>query len=301
MSGTSIAEIRDRLQAESRRHFPVAPLTASVGTSVSTEPVSELAVERAFVVTSPKTGHAFITGPAHVLPQDVQAKWEHASKANDNFLYIQGRFVEADRPNGNKALWTSEDLALGQPTVANGPLNLLHDETRIIGVINDSHLVHAAEGQQREAAAAAVLNTHIVAQAVVWKFLFPRETAAIQAASDRGQLWYSMECASRSVTCMTCGNETSHNEGVERNGSACGHVREGSAVRRFNEPTFLGGAVIMPPALPGWARADATVMKEAASVAERAGLTEDGALGRDEAEAMVAQIIQYANRAPVSV
>jgi hypothetical protein len=296
---TSIAEIRDRLQAESRRHFPLAPPVASVETPVLIPPVNDQAVEKAFVVTSPTSGNAFITGPAHVLPQDVQAKWEHASKANENFLYIQGRFVEADAPNGNKALWTSEGLALGQPTVANGPLNLLHDETRIIGVINDSHLVEASDGQQREAAA-AVLNTHIVAQAVVWKFLFPRETAAIQAASDRGQLWYSMECASRSVTCMTCGTEMSHNEGVERNGRACGHVREGSAVRRFNEPTFLGGAVIMPPALPGWARADAKVMKEAASVAERAGLTEDGSLGRDEAEAMVAQIIQFAARQPVT-
>jgi hypothetical protein len=47
-------------------------------------------------------------------------------------------------------------------------------------------------------------------------------------------------------------------------------MKQRSATRQFRDPIFLGAAVIVPPVRPGWADADATVAKQAASLAEKA-------------------------------
>ena len=237
-------------------------------------------------------GGLFLTGPASVLAPDRAAQWEKASHANENYMYLAGRFVEADNPNRNNAFWTTADLELAQPTVANGPLNWLHDEKHIIGVLTDSQMVY------REAASEDV-NNHIVAMSAVWKFIYPREADIIEKASSSRALWYSMECIADSVTCIDgpghagCGETFSYQTVLREPAKLCGHLRERSSIRRFNQPTFLGGAVIIPPVRPGWANADASVMRQAAEVAEHAHLTDT--LDRADAEAMVAMVIAYAN------
>lgn len=280
-SSVSIAEVRDQLRAK----YP-SPRIAQTDVVV---PEEALKSERAFVIESQKTGHSYITGPVSILGAEEQALLERASDSNPGFMYLQGRFVEADRPNGNRAMWTSNDIALAQPTVAHGPLNWLHDERHIIGAITDSGLV------AREAAVDGI-GTHIVAQAVIWRFIYQREAAAIQAASDAKQLWYSMECTSRDVTCSGdagCGDTFPYPDFINKLPSVCSHLRERSSIAVFNEPTFLGGAVVLPPARPGWAQADAQVLRQAAAVTEAASL-DDGPLTRSEAEAMVAQILMFA-------
>lgn len=261
-------EIRDRL----RQRYGTPKLSTDVHSGTTPE--------RAFVIQS-EQGRTVITAPIR----------ETALK-NDGFLYLHGRFVEADSPNGNGALWTTEDLQLGEATVAGGPLNWLHDDSKIIGTLLDGNLVAG-----REAAALGVGN-HITSTAAVWRFLFPHEANTIERAAAGGQLFYSMECVSREVACVDSpgklGCDQSFSYADYDAGRTCAHLKQKTSVRRFVDPIFLGGAVIVPPVQPGWANAEVNVMRQAAALVEQHGAT-DG-VSRKEAEAMTAQILQWANR-----
>lgn len=250
--------------------------------TVVTPPARNPDVERAFVVHA-ESGRTVISAPL----REVAMK-------NEGFTYLRGRFVEADHANRNGALWTTEDLQLGEGTVAGGPLNWLHDDHRIIGTLLDGRLVAG-----REAADAGIGN-HIVSNAAVWRFLFPREADVIERAAADKMLWFSMECLSRAVACIDspgrpgCGAEFSYADYDA--GKTCAHLRERSSMARFIEPIFLGGAVIVPPSEPAWARADVDVVRQAAELAERRGLADNGTT-KAQAEAMVAQVLAWANRA----
>jgi len=242
---------------------------------------SAKARERAFVVQGRESGRTVISAPLR----------EVASK-NEGFTYLRGRFVEADRPNGNGAMWTTDDLQMAEASVAGGPLNWLHDESKIIGTLLDAQLV------TRQAAAAGDVGNHIVSNAAVWRFLFPQETSLIERAADQNQLWYSMECVSKSVMCTGdtgCGETFAYSEVMRQN--ACSHLRERSSIRRFVDPIFLGGAIIVPPVRPGWANADVEVVRQAAGLLEQHGDFEDEQLTKPEAQAMVSSILTWANRA----
>jgi hypothetical protein len=276
---TSYVEIRDRIKPrlETATDVPVLALGTNSDNS-------------AFVIEN-EAGHLFVTGPAHTLGADAQAKWEKANAANEAYLYIQGRYVEADNPNRNLAYWSAEDLQIGQPSVVNGPLNWLHSERHIVGVLTDSRIVdreHAAEG----------VGTHIQATSALWRFLYPDEASVVEKASLDNALWYSMECTSETVTCMDtpgrpgCGETFSYAAAVRKEG-VCSHIREKSSVRRYGNPTFLGAAVIVPPVTPAWGSADAAVQRQAAMTVERASLTEQ--MSKKDAEAMVSMLLQYAN------
>lgn len=238
--------------------------------------------ERAFVVHA-KSGRTVITGPVREI-----------ALANAGFTYLRGRFVEADAPNLNGAMWTSDDLELGQTTVAGGPLNWLHDDHQIIGSLLDGRLVKAA----REGAAHQPSN-HIETTAAVWRFLFPKQTNAIERAAKDNGLYFSMECISREVACIDapgrpgCGESFGY-EAYDK-GEVCQHLRERSSVRRFVDPIFLGGAVIVPPVKPGWANAEAEVVRQAAALSEAEHLAGD-ALTDKQATELAAAVLQWANR-----
>jgi hypothetical protein len=101
--------------------------------------------------------------------------------------------------------------------------------------------------------------------------VYPHEAAVVEMASQLGQLAYSMECVSEQVQCVGphgCGESFPYNEFAA--GKCCQHLKERSSIRRLVNPTFLGGAVIVPPTKPGWAEANAMVMRQAAAMAEDA-------------------------------
>lgn len=250
-------------------------LTTPVLTATPAEP------ERAFVVQG--RGRTVITAPLREL-----------ALVNEGFMYLHGRFVEADRPNGNGAMWTSDDLQIGEATVAGGPLNWLHDDTHIIGTLLNGELVKAREG----ASSQVDIGTHLTSTAAVWRFLFPRESDLIQKAAADQNLYYSMECLSKQVACIDapnkpgCGESFSYADFDAKR--ACAHLNSRTSVRRFVEPYFLGGAVIVPPVQPGWAHADVDVVRQAAAVSEKAGLEDD--LPVIEARELAAAILTWANR-----
>lgn len=213
-----------------------------------------------------ETDHSTIlTAPAGLVRE--------MSARQSPFLYLQGRFVGGEKANRNGALWTLEDLEVGEPTVKHGPVNWLHDDTKVIGAITSSELVNPSNEREAAAYGAPYPEPFISANSVVWRFLHPQETAVIEMASDQNSLWYSMECVSESVVCSGengCGAEMSYADALLKTAKACEHVRERASDRRFKNPIFLGAGIIVPPVRPGWADSNATLMKESASLAERA-------------------------------
>lgn len=228
---------------------------------------TELPKERAFLTEV--SGRTILTGPASVMGI------EKAMTPNEHYLWMQGRFVGAEKANRNGAFWTTADLEVGEPTVRYGPLNWLHEAKHIIGTLADQRLVQPTVEQ-----AADGIQPHIWTLSPIWKWIYPDEAYVVEQASDAGKLWYSMECVSKEVECVGdggCGAKASYTDYLKASQSSfgsspavCSHMRQKSAVRRFAEPTFLGGAVIVPPVRPGWSDADASVLRQAAALSEKA-------------------------------
>ena len=200
-------------------------------------------------------GKTILTAKAQYLDPTM---FEQARTPHEQMLWMQGRFVGADQPNRNGALWTSKDLELGQVTVKHGPLNWLHDAKKVIGTIADASFVQPSAEQAAEGA-----TPHIVAMSAIWKWIYPDEAEVIEFASDNDQLWYSMECISKTVNCTGpdgCGSSVNYMDYIRGINGTCAHLIQRSSVRHFEDPTFLGGAVIVPPVRPGWADADASIV-----------------------------------------
>ena len=253
---------------------------------VAPDAAPDAPLQRAFI--SEINGHTYITGPADLNLDG----WEKAASQNEHMMWIQGRFVGGEEANRNGAFWSTQDLEFGKPTVAHGPLNWLHESRHIIGTIADAKLVQPGE----QAADGGVAIPHINALSNVWRWIYPDEADVIEMASDAGKLWYSMECISKNVECVGeggCGQVASYMDYL-KNANVCDHMRERSSTRRFAEPTFLGGAVIVPPVRPGWAAADARVMREAASLAELSYETARPSMPASEWELLMAQLVRFA-------
>ncbi len=201
---------------------------------------------------------------------------------NPYFLGLEGRFVGAEQANRNNAFWSTADLQVGLPTVEHGPLNWLHDARRVVGSIQRAELV----------AATPITQPHIVAHSNLWRWIYPDEAKLVESSSERGTLWYSMECISREVACLAedCGRTYAYLDTVTAKASCCSHIQERSAARRFIDPVFLGGAVIVPPVRPGWAESDlrvkAAAEELAATTAEVRGDASD-----EEWTAVMAQVL----------
>lgn len=243
---------------------PVAASQAATPAEVRERPVvteghaPEVVQEKAFVTEV--NGKTLITGRASAFTL------EKAVAGNEHMLWLSGRFVGAEKANRNGALWTVGDLEMGQASVNHGPLNWLHEARHVIGTIASADLVH-----RNEQADEALDQPYIQASSAIWRWLYPDEAWVVEQASDAGKLWYSMECISKHVECVgdgSCATKASYTDYLQNKG--CEHMTQRSAVRRFEDPTFLGGAVIVPPVRPGWAEADARVMRQAASLAEQA-------------------------------
>ena len=243
-------------------------------------------------------GKVILSAPAEVfsnpesLPREIAAEWESISSRNPHFMWLKGAYVEANKPNRNQAMWTADDLEFGTPSVSHGPINMLHVERHIIGTLPAAQLVQPT----REAAAEGETNT-IHALGAIWKYLFPQEARQIATASADKKLWYSMECVSREVACQApgCTHTQSYRDYMLAKHERCPHIKDG-APRRFVDPIFDGAGIIIPPVRPGWANANASIMRQAAMLAERQESALVG-LSEEEAVSMVAQIIEYAGGA----
>lgn len=201
--------------------------------------------------------------------------------SNPFIQWIAGDFVEADNANSNTQFWTAGDLELAEYTIRYAPLNMVHKFRQPIGFYAATKTVKL----ERDAADLLLSKPEekagsmkIQALSGLWTHIFPFEAAQAEAADEAGLLFYSMECRGTHLTCGTdeskglvgCGLTFEYMQ-VDTH---CEHLQERSSVRHIVNPTFRGGALIVPPVRPGWKGAEASVlsdavMQEAAAFAEQ--------------------------------
>lgn len=261
-------------------------------------------------------GRMLLTAPASTfkmadeLPAELAERWEKASSGNPFMTWLQGRFVEAEKANRNGAYWSTEDLQFGEMSVRHGPLNWLHEENTVVGVIADNALIHPPAQQYAMNSTTGNTTTanftmtnprpYIAAVSAVWRWVQPERAFAIEKAGEDGNLYYSMECIARQMGCVSDGDKTGCDQSFDyiqamtKPESCCEHIANRSSARRMIDPSFLGGAVIVPPVQPGWADANVELMRQASKLAEQ---THTAAAGETDEkwEALMASILRYAS------
>lgn len=267
-----------------------------------------------FVVDTAKTavlsvGQAdYLISSARLLKQSDQddvaqvgefdSEWA-VERSNPYIKWIAGNFVESDKPNSNGQFWTAGDLEMGEYSIRHSPLNMVHKFRTPVGFFMDTRKVPL----QREEASEGDSRLKIQTLAGMWSHIFPMEAAQVDAADAQGSLFFSMECRGTHLRCAGesgCGNEFSY-LAVDTH---CEHLMNRTSVRHIVNPTFRGGALIIPPVRPGWSQATATVvgdpvMQEAAAYAEKNEkqyriLSSDGNLTASAWEQMMALVLAAA-------
>lgn len=205
--------------------------------------------------------------------------WE-VERSNPFITWIAGDFVEGDNPNSNRQFWTAGDLELAEYSIKFAPLNMVHKFRTPVGFYAATRKVKLERSLSvvgADGAADTVTQPQgsmkIQALSGIWSHIFPWETALAEAADDKGLLFYSMECRGTHLICagdQGCGQEFEY----LKPDTHCEHLLERSSIRHIVNPTFRGGALIVPPTKPGWKEARAevitdAVMQEAASFAEQ--------------------------------
>lgn len=194
--------------------------------------------------------------------------------------WIAGDFVEADNANENGQFWTAGDLELAEYSIKYAPLNMVHKFRTPIGFFAATRSVKLdrEEAKVLEKPVEKAGSMKIQVLSGLWTHIFPFEAAQAEAADEAGLLFYSMECRGTHLTCATdearglvgCGKTFDYMQ-IDTH---CEHLLERSSVRHIVNPTFRGGALIVPPVRPGWKNASASVltdavMQEAAAFAEQ--------------------------------
>lgn len=235
-------------------------------------------------------GHStYLVNSARLVRSEADAA-EFAETAADDWTieksspfiqWIAGDFVEADKPNSNTQFWTAADLAMSEYSIKYAPLNMVHRFRNPIGFFAATKTVKLqrqlkavpADGAAAEKKDESKGSMKIQALSGLWSHIFPFEAAQTEAADAEGLLFYSMECRGTHLICAGdngCGERFDY-MAVDTH---CEHLRERSSIRHIVNPTFRGGAAIVPPVRPGWKNAHATVvsdavMHEAAAYAEQ--------------------------------
>lgn len=194
------------------------------------------------------TARAYVVDDPEQLPRELASEMDKTTM-NPSFLWVAGRYVEANQRNKNGHYWTFDDLQKGEKSIKYTPLNTNHEWTKPIGTLVETKIVTRAQANDR-------VLPEIQALGVVWAANFPELATRVRAAHSEGSLWYSMECVAEAKQCLQCEEifpwaAASH--------EVCQHLAESRiAPRRFINPIFLGGALIFPPENPAWPDADIT-------------------------------------------
>lgn len=204
----------------------------------------------AVVIEGPRS--VFLTDRAILLDDAHDVAWaEKYIQPNPMYKWVLGKFVEADNANSNHQYWSYDNLRFAKPSITHAPMNLLHQQHHIVGAFVGTDFIHPTDE------ASQAVNSYIEALGVFWKYYFPDELKVVEAAYSEGSLFYSMECLSKSVTCggdNGCGSEFAYMGPTHE--SYCAHINGRTSNKEFNEPHFLGGALIIPPVKPGWSNAN---------------------------------------------
>lgn len=196
-------------------------------------------------------GNAWVLGASKpgITVEAASSEWASAHIIkNEANSYILGRFVEADRANNNKQYFRLGELLAAQPTIANSPLNINHQSSPI-GSFIASEMQYPKDSED---------NPYVEALAAMWKHYYPEAYDAVQQAFAENALFFSMEAVPQTISTIGGTDDTaqyayegrqSPNYPTEINERSCEAIV-------LNNPHFVGGALIVPPARPGWSKAD---------------------------------------------
>lgn len=180
--------------------------------------------------------------------REVAAWYSDRIQHNKAHRWVLGRFVESERPNRNGQMFSTDGLVLGKPTIVHSPMNINHASSRVIGAFVGADIVYSTEQND---------NPYIEALGVVWKYYFPEEFALIETAHAMGVLAYSMECVPEAIQCSGdsgCNEQFAYMGAISP--SYCEHLNNRVSDKLLINPHFVGGALVVPPAKPGWKDAD---------------------------------------------
>lgn len=172
---------------------------------------------------------------------------------NDNLMWLNGQYVEADNANMNGAMWTSGDLAIASLTPNLMPVTVMHDPRTAVGTIADSKLLTP----EADRVARARIDTVLA----IWAHRFPDVAEEAGVNIDAGTLMQSMECWSPWYECSSCGmvfqklpkgaeraNWCSHLQEAEAQGAvryaAASDGRQSDAARILRDVCFTGTGLI---------------------------------------------------------
>lgn len=244
-----------------------------------------------------RRGSFFVGGTAVLLGEGtdkLQAWAERHVRKDPDLRFLLGNYVEANKANLNGHIFPLEDLAPAVASVVDKPLNMGHKERYVLGSFVGAQLL-TPEGV--EIAAEDVdsvpedADPYVEALSVMWHRRFPEEFFDIKRAHAEGSLYYSMEAVPGEVSCPECDMRVPF-AGLE-NESYCEHMNGVTGPKRLHAPIFCGGAVVIPPAKPGWSRADMkTIAQHIAAEDVYASLEEElPHLDAKAWEAMMAEIV----------
>lgn len=195
------------------------------------------------------TAEAYIVTGPNDMPREMASEFDR-TQFNAGYLWVAGRYVQANQPNRNGQYWTLDDLERGEASIKYAPINALHKYMNPIGTIVETKII------TREDAATKQTLPEVQALGAVWAMNFPEHAEQIRTAHAAKQLWWSMECIAEQRQCLTCEQTFAWDVATSM---TCEHMATNPvAPRRFVNPTFLGGALIYAPERPGWKDADIT-------------------------------------------
>lgn len=188
----------------------------------------------------------YVVGPATVFtPTDSEieefAFHDELKKQapNPNLLWMHGQYVEADIPNGNKAMWKSDEIAIKALTPMYMPVTVMHDPRSAVGLIADVKL--------RTPEADNIPRARIDSSLAVWAHRFPEVAAECAQNAEQGSLMQSMECFNPSYSCAECGIVYHKLPDRAERANWCEHLRGDSgevAARILERVVFTGVGLI---------------------------------------------------------
>jgi hypothetical protein len=189
----------------------------------------------------------YLVGPASLFtPTDSEIE-EYAfadelrrQAPNPNLVWMHGQYVEADIPNGNKAIWKAEELAIKSLTPMFMPVTVMHDPRTAVGLIaNVKLLTPQADNVPRSR-----IDSHLA----VWGHRFPEVAAECQENAAQGTLMQSMECFNPTYSCASCGTVYHKLPGRAERENWCSHLKgdngEEQAARILERVVFTGVGLI---------------------------------------------------------
>jgi hypothetical protein len=160
-------------------------------------------------------------------------------------LWLRGQYVEADLPNLNGQIWSSEELAIKSLSPKLMPVSVMHNPTQTVGLIADTRLLTPDVNQ--------VPRSRIDTALAVWKHRYPDVCEEAVYNYRQGTLMQSMECLPSWYECVECGKAFPKLPHGAEAANWCSHLKAGAietaaaitrAPRRLGDVTFTGTGLI---------------------------------------------------------